>query len=106
MKELNITGGIDAIANKNLINADSIIKGVQRGTSLLSLNYDEITQISISSVNVEKSILLVVDTGESSGNASGSDCFFTLNSTYIEVENTNHKIFGHPTISWQVIEFY
>lgn len=114
MKESNITGGgITALLNNSLLNAESVVKSVQRGVSTFSFNSGHLYyEIPISAINTSKSIL--VANIETANLGAGSGGVFP---GYVELESGKIKLNhqdgagGYYTtvdvyFSWQVIEFY
>ena len=104
----NIQGTLDA---SNLISADSVVKSVQRGVSkgvFERTDSEANVTIPISSININKSVLILVDKGsEISGDRiSDSDSTYVLSSNSITIVNDLVRNTKQYIISWQVIEFY
>ena len=104
----NIQGTLDA---SNLISADSVVKSVQRGVSkgvFERTDSEANVTIPISSININKSVLILVDKGsEISGDRiRDSDSTYVLSSNSITIVNDGVRSTEQYIISWQVIEFY
>ena len=105
----NVQGTLDA---SNLISADSVVKSVQRGVStgvFEITNSEANVTIPISSININKSVLILVDKGlEISGSSirCNSNSTYVLSSNSITIVNDNVRNTEQYIISWQVIEFY
>lgn len=91
-----------------LLKAGTVIKSIQRGIKQNNAQTFPLN-ISISPVNVEKSILVANFEAGDTGSFSGQNCQFTisLSSNKITVKDTDGIGFEYAFgISWQVIEFY
>lgn len=104
----NIQGTLDA---SNLISADSVVKSVQRGVSkgvFERTDSEANVTIPISSININKSVLILVDKGsEISGDRiRDSDSTYVLSSNSITIVNDGVRSTEQYIVSWQVIEFY
>lgn len=105
----NVQVTLDA---SNLISADSVVKSVQRGVStgvFEITNSEANVTIPISSININKSVLILVDKGlEISGSSirCNSNSTYVLSSNSITIVNDNVRNTEQYIISWQVIEFY
>ena len=98
-----------------------IVKSVQRGTTTIKDEYDDII-VNINSVNVNKSIVLIQGFGSREetidGGITGSDSNFMVPVSIIVKDFTSTKItmgfsqsegpslYTGTSLSWQVIEFY
>ena len=106
-------GGINTLLNNSLLNAESVVKSVQRGVSTFSFNSGHLYyEIPISAINTSKSIL--VANIETANLGAGSGGVFP---GYVELESGKIKLNhqdgagGYYTtvdvyFSWQVIEYY
>ena len=112
MRKWNITGGgIDELKENALLNAESVVKSVQRG--LRTNVTDEITRnehfdINISAIDTNKSIL-IADFVSAPNNSIGEEYFsIELQSNKIRVTDVTPTSGSYLRIalSWQVIEFY
>lgn len=86
-------GGIDTLLNGR------IVKSAQRGVAR-NINFRGTYSIPISTVNLDKSILITDYAGD---NVSIN---FTLTSSSINVGYTGINNVSIANVSWQVIEFY
>lgn len=92
---LNTVGSnVSVIGNKNLLNKDSVVKSIQRGVAFSSAS-----NVSISYVNINKSILIV--NGVVVDYVNSVVQYVTLNSNGIVFAYR-----GADAVAWQVIEFY
>lgn len=98
-----------------------IVKSVQRGTTNIKNEYNDII-VNINSVNVNKSIVLIQGFGSReetiSGGITGGDSNFMVPVSIIVKDFTSTKItmdfsqsegpslYTGTSLSWQVIEFY
>lgn len=89
---------------QNLMQEGSIstVRSVQRGTANLSNDSEPTTSVNISSVNTDKSVLLIdgQSGNTSSNNASGK----IKDSTTLEFTPTNAR--SKNVINWKVVEYY
>lgn len=89
---------------QNLMQDGSIstVRSVQRGTANLSNDSASTTSVNISSVNTDKSVLLIdgQSGNMSSNNASGK----IKDSTTLEFKPTNAR--SKNVINWKVVEYY
>jgi hypothetical protein len=81
-----------------------VIQSVQRGTSILSFNGEEILDVTISAVNTSKSI--IISSMKVDYYNSLNDIFYTINfnsSTQIAIirRDNDSAVYVH----WQIIEF-
>lgn len=107
--ETNVTSAKNSISSeittlKNSITNEvqkGVIKSVQRG---LLTNINKIDhEISITSVNLSKSLLFIDAQGGGIGGTSGASGVLRANSISIATERSNN---AYPkSISWQVVEF-
>lgn len=100
----NIQGTLDA---SNLISADSVVKSAQRGVSkgvFERTDSEANVTIPISSININKSVLILVDKGsEISGDRiRDSDSTYVLSSNSITIVNDGARSTEQYIISWQV----
>ena len=104
VKALLENSGYGLSALKSLLSAgNSVVKSVQRG--VVNISAKSTTTITISTINTNKSILIVSDTYM----ASDSNLF----NIYGEIRNATTLFFGRysntsfsSSVAWQVIEFY
>lgn len=98
--------GIDALKNNALLNAGSVVKSIQRGVT--EMTSQEKMTVTISSVDISKSLLIAVPSfGTSMNNALRWGISSELtNSTTITFKNRYSSFAERIQISWQVIEFY
>lgn len=99
-------GGIDALKENALLNAGSVVKSIQRGVT--EMNSQEEMTVTISSVDISKSLLIAVPSFGTSMHSSlrwSISSEFT-NSTTITFKNRYSDFSEWLEISWQVIEFY
>lgn len=89
-------GGITTLLGKGCV------KSVQRGTFNKS-NSSSTIQISISPINPDKSLLVLIDNGFQT-TSQNTRATYTLNANYILVNSPASSWYSY--ISWQVIEFY
>lgn len=102
----DVQSTVNTIANKNLINADSIVKSVQRGkTSPLLVETVNSKTIPISAINLSKSVLIInyMSTYNAINNL-GVELY--QNYIHLTMNNTDGNYRDTLVFSWQVIEFY
>lgn len=89
---------------QNLMQEGSIstVRSVQRGTANLSNDSEPTTSVNISSVNTDKSVLLI---DGQSGNTSANNASGKIkDSTTLEFTPTNAR--SKNVINWKVVEYY
>ena len=104
-----VMGGVNNIQGTL---ANGVVKSVQKGVSkgVFEKTDSEVNvTIPISNININKSVLILVDRGsEISGSSYGraSDSTYILNSNSITIANDSVRTTKQYIVSWQVIEFY
>jgi len=99
----SISGTVGAInTNINTLVAGRVVKSVQRGKLRVFISRGESSDINISNVNVDKSLLIINIFNAGTYNNDGFT--YTLYSDYIRIYSENKSEFNY--VSWQVIEFY
>lgn len=106
MRKRNITGGIDELKENALLNAESVVKSVQRGVMNLD-NQEPTAYTSISTINPDKAVAIVSVIGHYGGNLYNYNlaASYTLQSNRLVISNIDQNDWT-AGISWQVIEFY
>lgn len=92
---------------QNLMQEGSIstVRSVQRGTANLSNDSESTTSVNISSVNTDKSVLLIDGQNDISGNTSSNNASGKIkDSTTLEFTPTNAR--SKNVINWKVVEYY
>ena len=92
---------------QNLMQEGSIsaVRSVQRGTANLSNDSEPTTSVNISSVNTDKSVLLIDGQNDISGNTSSNNASGKIkDSTTLEFTPTNAR--SKNVINWKVVEYY
>ena len=92
---------------QNLMQEGSIstVRSVQRGTANLSNDSEPTTSVNISSVNTDKSVLLIDGQNDISGNTSLNNASGKIkDSTTLEFTPTNAR--SKNVINWKVVEYY
>ena len=108
------TGTLMGKANAILKGLDSLqlsaIKSIQRGTFLLSSGYKGKTTINISTVNADKSIVLLNGSGPSNTSSTYKETYsiylVNLTSNSFSVGTSDDSSGAKVPFSWQVVEFY
>lgn len=102
-------GGIDTLKQNALLNAGSVVKSIQRGQgTTYSLDKKAERKIaSISSVNVDKSILISNFTFRNGGGSvNNTGMYLKNNGVYVNRTDDTGYWSYLESYSWQVIEFY
>ena len=100
------------LAASDIMRVGSVVKSVQRGvsTGVFGITNSEANvTIPISSININKSVLILVDRGSEVSGGSircDSDSTYVLSSNSITIVNDLVRNTEQYIISWQVIEFY
>lgn len=102
----DVQSTVNTIANKNLINADSIVKNVQRGKVRMS-STDVTNYVNISSVNMNKTIVFISMVGSPylpTKDRTWYVRYWLSSPTQITIVSSDSGIY--PELDWEVIEFY
>lgn len=104
-----VANDVQAVGDIPLLK-NGVVKSVQRGVTSLSLKNtgSEKKEIAISTVNVDRAILLANITGSHDDYRDASiEATILLSANNISLKN--YRLYGRTTtfcLSWQVIEFY
>lgn len=102
--------GIDDLKANTLINAGSVVKSIQSGAYNIPQGSGGIKNISISNVNVDKSIAYVTAfcgiQSPSGVNTYGDYAFFTYSISENSLVLDCKRISGNCWLTWYVVEFY